>query len=132
LVIPVSPFWLLEYYQCRRDGGHLLQKPLAPAAQSPAAGTSRLPLQLDLVSKSVLEVGAGVGDHTFDFLGRDCMVVSLEARRELPIVCRIHAGAQGFRLQQRFALEACSGRCGIADALIELYDVAPDRLLGDK
>ena len=39
-------------------------------------------LQLDLVSKSVLEVGAGVGDHTFYFLDRDCTVVSLEARRE--------------------------------------------------
>jgi len=39
-------------------------------------------LQLDLVSKSVLEVGAGVGDHTVYFLDRDCTVVSLEARRE--------------------------------------------------
>jgi SAM-dependent methyltransferase len=39
-------------------------------------------LRLDLVGKSVLEVGAGVGDHTFYFLDRDCSVVSLEARRE--------------------------------------------------
>jgi ubiquinone/menaquinone biosynthesis C-methylase UbiE len=39
-------------------------------------------LQLDLVGKSVLEVGAGVGDHTFYFLDRDCPVVSLEARGE--------------------------------------------------
>jgi len=39
-------------------------------------------LQLDLVGKSVLEVGAGVGDHTFYFLDRDCTVVSVEARRE--------------------------------------------------
>jgi ubiquinone/menaquinone biosynthesis C-methylase UbiE len=39
-------------------------------------------LRLDLVGKSVLEVGAGVGDHTFYFLDRDCPVVSLEARGE--------------------------------------------------
>jgi cyclopropane fatty-acyl-phospholipid synthase-like methyltransferase len=39
-------------------------------------------LQLDLVGKSVLEVGAGVGDHTLYFLDRDCSVVSLEARCE--------------------------------------------------
>jgi SAM-dependent methyltransferase len=39
-------------------------------------------LQLDLVGKSVLEVGAGVGDHTYYFLDRDCTVVSVEARRE--------------------------------------------------
>jgi ubiquinone/menaquinone biosynthesis C-methylase UbiE len=39
-------------------------------------------LRLDLVGKSVLEVGAGVGDHTLYFLDRDCPVVSLEARRE--------------------------------------------------
>ncbi len=39
-------------------------------------------LQLDLVGKSVLEVGAGVGDHTLYFLDRDCPVVSLEARGE--------------------------------------------------
>ena len=39
-------------------------------------------LGLDLVGKSVLEVGAGVGDHTLYFLDRDCKVVSLEARAE--------------------------------------------------
>ncbi|MCL2385327.1 MAG: class I SAM-dependent methyltransferase [Alphaproteobacteria bacterium] len=39
-------------------------------------------LRLDLVGKSVLEVGAGVGDHVFFFLDRDCSVVSLEARDE--------------------------------------------------
>jgi SAM-dependent methyltransferase len=39
-------------------------------------------LRLDLIGKSVLEIGAGVGDHTFFFLDRDCSVVSLEARRE--------------------------------------------------
>jgi SAM-dependent methyltransferase len=39
-------------------------------------------LGLGLVNKSVLEVGAGVGDHTFFFLDRNCSVVSLEARSE--------------------------------------------------
>jgi 16S rRNA A1518/A1519 N6-dimethyltransferase RsmA/KsgA/DIM1 with predicted DNA glycosylase/AP lyase activity len=41
-----------------------------------------LAIWLDLVGKSVLEVGAGVGDHTLYFLDRDCAVVSLEARGE--------------------------------------------------
>jgi SAM-dependent methyltransferase len=39
-------------------------------------------LRLDLLDKSVLEVGAGVGDHTLFFLDRGCSVVSLEARAE--------------------------------------------------
>ncbi len=39
-------------------------------------------LRLDLAGKSILEIGAGVGDHTFFFLDRDCSVVSLEARGE--------------------------------------------------
>jgi SAM-dependent methyltransferase len=39
-------------------------------------------LGLDLNDKSVLEVGAGVGDHTTFFLDRDCTVVSLEPRIE--------------------------------------------------
>lgn len=37
-------------------------------------------LRLELEGKSVLEVGAGVGDHTTFFLDRKCRVVSLEAR----------------------------------------------------
>ncbi|MGH6841506.1 MAG: class I SAM-dependent methyltransferase [Methylocella sp.] len=45
-------------------------------------------LRLDLSGKSVLEVGAGVGDHTLYFLDRDCAVVSLEARGEN---CRLFA-----------------------------------------
>ena len=39
-------------------------------------------LGLDLRGKSVLEVGAGVGDHTTFFLDRGCSVVSLEPRDE--------------------------------------------------
>jgi SAM-dependent methyltransferase len=39
-------------------------------------------LGLNLEGKSVLEVGAGVGDHTFFFLDRNCSVLSLEARSE--------------------------------------------------
>jgi SAM-dependent methyltransferase len=39
-------------------------------------------LRLDLEGKSVLEVGAGVGDHTTFFLDRNCRVTSLEARPE--------------------------------------------------
>src|SRR6266571_163702 len=39
-------------------------------------------LGLELHGKSVLELGAGVGDHTTFFLDRDCTVVSVEPRAE--------------------------------------------------
>ena len=39
-------------------------------------------LGLDLRAKTVLELGAGVGDLTTFFLDRDCAVVSVEARAE--------------------------------------------------
>src|SRR4051794_34512299 len=39
-------------------------------------------LGLDIARRSVLEVGAGVGDHTTFFLDRDCNVVSVEPRAE--------------------------------------------------
>jgi SAM-dependent methyltransferase len=39
-------------------------------------------LNLELHGKSVLEVGAGIGDHTSFFLDRDCSVVSMEPRAE--------------------------------------------------
>ena len=39
-------------------------------------------LGLDLLGKRVLEVGAGVGDHTGFFLDRDCSVLSTEPRGE--------------------------------------------------
>ena len=45
-------------------------------------------LGLDLRNKSVLELGAGVGDHTTFFLDRGCSVVSLEPRAEN---CRLFA-----------------------------------------
>jgi hypothetical protein len=39
-------------------------------------------LGLNLVGRSILELGAGVGDHTTFFLDRDCTVLSVEARPE--------------------------------------------------
>jgi Methyltransferase domain len=39
-------------------------------------------LDLDLQGKTVLELGAGIGDHTKFFLDRDCKVVSVEPRAE--------------------------------------------------
>ncbi|NER99465.1 MAG: class I SAM-dependent methyltransferase [Symploca sp. SIO1B1] len=39
-------------------------------------------LGLDLAGVTVLEVGAGIGDHTSFFLDRGCQVVSTEARQE--------------------------------------------------
>ena len=47
-------------------------------------------LKLDLHGKSVLEVGAGVGDHTSFFLDRDCSVISVEPRAEN---CELFAAA---------------------------------------
>lgn len=47
-------------------------------------------LGLDLINKSVLEVGAGIGDHTTFFLDRGCSVVSLESR---PENCRLFVAA---------------------------------------
>lgn len=39
-------------------------------------------LGLDLYDKSVLEVGAGIGDHTHFFVDRNCQVVTTEGRPE--------------------------------------------------
>jgi hypothetical protein len=39
-------------------------------------------LGLDIAGSTVLEVGAGIGDHTSFFLDRGCQVVSTEARPE--------------------------------------------------
>ena len=45
-------------------------------------------LGLSLIGKSVLELGAGVGDHATFFLDRDCTLVSIEPR---PENCKIFA-----------------------------------------
>lgn len=37
---------------------------------------------MDLAGATVLEVGAGIGDHTSFFLDRGCQVVSTEARED--------------------------------------------------
>lgn len=39
-------------------------------------------LELNLRNATVLEVGAGIGDHTSFFLDRQCLVTSVEARSE--------------------------------------------------
>ncbi len=39
-------------------------------------------LRLDLSNRTVLEVGAGIGDHTRFFLDRNCQVTSIEARAD--------------------------------------------------
>jgi Methyltransferase domain len=40
-------------------------------------------LALPIAGKSVLEFGAGIGDHTFFYLTKGCRVVSTDVRREL-------------------------------------------------
>ena len=39
-------------------------------------------LQLDIAQSTVLEVGAGIGEHTSFFLDRDCTVTTSDAREE--------------------------------------------------
>ena len=64
-------------------------------------------LGLELQTKTVLELGAGVGDLTTFFLDRDCAVVSVEPR---PENCRIFAdtitalGAAGYKGVKRSRL----------------------------
>jgi ubiquinone/menaquinone biosynthesis C-methylase UbiE len=39
-------------------------------------------LKLEIIGSTVLEVGAGIGDHTSFFIDRNCQVVTSEAREE--------------------------------------------------
>lgn len=43
-------------------------------------------LHLDLANKSVLELGAGIGDHSIFYLDRGCTVAAVEAREENVLV----------------------------------------------
>jgi len=45
-------------------------------------------LGLDLASQTVLEVGAGIGDHTSFFLDRDCSIVVTEAQDQNLVILR--------------------------------------------
>ncbi len=54
-------------------------------------------LGLDLAGRSVLELGAGIGDHTTFFLDRGCRVVSLEARPENCKVFELNLQSSGYR-----------------------------------
>ncbi|MEZ6317958.1 MAG: class I SAM-dependent methyltransferase [Phycisphaerales bacterium] len=54
-------------------------------------------LGLPIAGRSVLEVGAGVGDHTSFFLDRGCRVTALEARPENVELFRERVGGWGYR-----------------------------------
>lgn len=54
-------------------------------------------LGLDLHGRTVLEVGAGIGDHTTFFLDRDCRVTSLEGRSENCVIFRRNMETAGYR-----------------------------------
>lgn len=57
-------------------------------------------LGLDLCGKSVLEVGAGIGDHTSFYLDRGCRVLVTEARPEnLAVLRRRFAGNERVRVE---------------------------------
>ncbi len=56
-------------------------------------------LNLEVAGKSVLEVGAGIGDHTGFFLERGCQVLSTEARQEnLKVLRRRHPDVRTLQL----------------------------------
>jgi hypothetical protein len=56
-------------------------------------------LGLDLANRSVLEVGAGIGDHTSFFLDRDCTVTVTEVREEnLQVIKKRFADVEVLRL----------------------------------
>jgi hypothetical protein len=56
-------------------------------------------LGLDLAGTSVLEVGAGIGDHTTFFLDRGCSVVTTEGRAEnVEILRKRHPGVESRQL----------------------------------
>jgi len=56
-------------------------------------------LRLDIAGASVLEVGAGIGDHTSFFIDRGCQVTTSEAREEnLKILRRRYPNLKVFRL----------------------------------
>jgi SAM-dependent methyltransferase len=79
-------------------------------------------LGLDLHGKSVLEIGAGAGDHTTFFLDRGCTVVSVEARAQN---CAWFAAT--LREHARWGYEA-AGRATIHQGVAaRLGDVVPGR-----
>ena len=76
-------------------------------------------LGLDLTNKSVLEVGAGIGDHTSFFLQRNCEVISIEARLDnLAILQKRYPSVRSYNLNldqidlnfnRRFDIVYCYG-----------------------
>jgi hypothetical protein len=51
-------------------------------------------LGLDIHSKSVLEIGAGVGDHTYYYLIKNCRILSTDARENLVAYIKNRFGVQ--------------------------------------
>jgi SAM-dependent methyltransferase len=70
-------------------------------------------LGLDLSDRSVLELGAGIGDHTTFFLDRGCSVTSVEPRLEN---CHLYGALMQARLAEGYGAAARS-RIIRADAL---------------
>jgi SAM-dependent methyltransferase len=70
-------------------------------------------LGLDLAGRSVLELGAGIGDHSTFFLDRGCHVTSVEPRLEN---CQLYGALMQQRLSEGY-LAAARSRIVRADAV---------------
>ena len=82
-------------------------------------------LGLAIAGRTVLEVGAGVGDHTTFFLDRDCRVVSVEPRQEN---CELFAATMAKHRKLGYAkADNCTLVHGdfesIADRIADRFDI---------
>jgi hypothetical protein len=55
-------------------------------------------LELNIRSKSVLEIGAGIGDHTYYYLIKNCKIVSTDAREDLVAYINLRFGVEVMKL----------------------------------
>jgi SAM-dependent methyltransferase len=78
-------------------------------------------LGLDLIGKSVLEPGAGIGDHTLFYLDRGCNVTALEPRPENCAAFRLNIS--GARTPHADRATLIEGDVWAIERLLDTFDV---------
>ncbi len=78
-------------------------------------------LKLDLFNKTVLEPGAGIGDHSLFYLDRGCRVTAIEPRPENCAVLREHVDQFGSEISDR--LRVIEGDASVMSQLTEQFDI---------